>query len=284
MSMSRATPVWTERLRRILVLVALLCAGSLAGVPEGEPVAVWVAAGLFLGVAVGLTLDVWGGLVAGLGAAALVVGLRQATGHWSSEVFLPALVETATIVLAASWAGALGRFLRTADGPRPTDSGDLAPYGDLGLLGPDAARARLEEEVAASARDGAGLGLLLVDVRLAGEGTPPGLADAARRCVARLVETRTTDLDVPFALSDDRLGVLFPHASREVVWDCAGRLVDGIEAATVTAEPDRRQVALSDLLTVRLAVSEQPAGEVDAENLMRDTSAALDAAPEGEPA
>jgi hypothetical protein len=281
MSMNLATPAWTDPRLRILVLVALVCTGSLSGVSEGAPVAVWVATAVFVAVAVGLALDVWGGLVAGLGTAALLVGVRQLTGHWSSDDFLPALLETVAIIAAAAWAGVLGHAVRAETAPDLRAEAEVSPYGDLGLLGPEAARARLEEEVAARGRDGAALGLVLVDARLAAEETEPGVGNAARRCVARLVESRTADLDVPFALSADRVGVIFPHASGTVVWDSVGRVLDGVRTATLTVGPERRQVPLSELVSVRVGVSEQPAALADAESLMAEAAAALELAASG---
>jgi GGDEF domain-containing protein len=282
MRMRRPTLPWTDWHWLVAGLVALVCAGSLVGIVEGSPVALWVSGALTLAVAVALATDVGAGLVAGLAVAALLVVVRQLTGHWARADFGPALGETVAILAAAAWAGLVAQRIRRqvrSDGARDPDDG--AGYDDLGLLGPSAARDRLEDEVAARDRDWGSLGLLLVSVRLIVDDRPPGVGDAAQRCFARLLQARTGPLDVPFALDANSFGVIFPHSTGRVVWDTVARLLDGVRSARVTVGPERRRVPLTQLVSVQVGICEEPAGAVTVQGLMGRAGAALASAESG---
>ena len=273
--MRRPTSVWTDGWPRLAVLVGLVCAGSLAG-PEPPPIRIGMATCLGLGVVVALALDVWGGLVAGMAAAAGMVALRQYSGQWAPDDFGLAVAEVVLIVVASTWAGLTGQHLRTstpdATGPEPIQP----PYASLGLLDPEATQARLSEEVAARARDRASLGLALFDVRTLVDDVPADVDRAAHRAVARQLAARTGQLDVPFALTTDRLGVIFPHSTGALAWDTVGRVLEGIRGATITVGPDRRNVALPDLVAVSVGISEQPASTVSVAGLLGAARTALE--------
>ena len=280
--MLRPTPAWTDQRGRTAVLVGIVCAGSLAGLTEDPPIPVWVATALVLAVVAALALDVWGGLLAGLGAASLLVAVRQATGHWSSADFFPALVETLALLGASTWAGFTGQPSRPAGRELQPNPPQDSRYVDLGLLSSAAARARLDEEVVARSRDGAPLGLALIELSLVVEDRSGALKESLGRSLARLVESRTGRLDVPFALSADTLGVIFPHVDDTVVWDTVGGILEAVRTTRATIGPDSRSVALTDVATIRVGVSELSAATVSVDSLMAEARAALEVALRGD--
>jgi hypothetical protein len=273
----RVTSGWTERHTAVALLLMAMSAAPFAGFTESAPVAVWVAAAALLTAGVALALDPWGGAVAGLVGAASLVGVRQLTGQWTPAQFGPAAVETLAIVIVGGLSGYVGNRLRARPGETAPREGFKPAYGSLGLLGPDAALARLEEEAARSAGFGRGLSLALLDVTVT-EDLPPAGRQAVHRAVARLLESRTAEADVPFALSADRLGVIFPEASGLTAWDTVGEILQALGGATFTFGPDRTSRSLAGAADIHAGIAQLGPGRESAQALLEAAVASLDSA------
>ncbi len=249
------TSAWTDRHAAVACLLGAAMVGSLSGLTEESPLPLWVAATIGLAVVPALALDLWGGALVGLGSAAALVALRRATDHWSSDMFGPALLETLAIVVVGALAGHVGTRLRPS-GHSPT-AGLLQPvHGSLGLLDEDAAMARLEEEVGRSRRHGRTLSLALLDVRILDDGLPEEGRRAALRSVARILESRSAQDHVPFALAEDRLGVVLPDASASGAWDLVARVLEAVGTSQVTYGSERTSRRLDDTVELYVGVSQ----------------------------
>ena len=96
----------------------------------------------------------------------------------------------------------------------------------LGLLDAASARLRIDEELRRRAGSDRPLTVVLLRVEHL-EGPPDeAVRRAVTKAVARAVEASTRDCDVPFALTDDVLGVVLPDTDEGHAWRVLGRVVD----------------------------------------------------------
>lgn len=269
---------WTDRHACVAALLATAMAGSLAGLVEGTPVAMWVALALGATAVLALTLDVWGGALVGfLGASVLVLARRQ-NELWSPDVFLPALIETVAILTAGTVAGYTGMRLRTGAPAQVLGGGSAQDYESLGLLGPEPAMARLAEEVVRSERQGRSVALVLFDVHLKDSVFPAEGRRAALRSVARAVESRTPEHDVPFALGPDRFGVIFPDATSTGAWGTVGKVLEAVDSAHFTFGIERHARPLADAVELYVGLAQRVPRRESASSLLDDAVAALERA------
>ena len=281
--MRRLTWAWTRRHTSAGLLVAVAALASLAGLVEGPPVAYWVAGVVALTAVAALALDAFGGIVVGLAGAAALVTLRRLTGHWAFEDFTPALVETVAVCLCGAVAGATGSVLR-GQGAIGVQTTALQPvFGSLGLLSADAATARLEEEVTRAVAHRRPLSLAVFDIVTTDPLLPEPGVEAARRAVARIIESRVGESDVPFALSADRLSVILPEASTATAWDIVGDILDAVARGRFLYGTDRIQRALGEAIDMHVGLATLGTAHPSWDTLLDSAITAVEASGRSEP-
>ncbi len=128
--------------------------------------------------------------------------------------------------------------------------------------------ARLEEEIIRARRHRRPLSLMVLAIRL----TEPDLGEeaqqAARRSVARLVETLLRDTDVPFSLSADEVGAILPETPLDEAWELVGPLVDAITGATFTDRVRDERRNFADVADLEVGIVALPRDDIDAEGLL----------------
>ena len=258
--MRRLTSGWTDLHAAVGSLLLVGWIATVTGLLDGGWVPLVVAAVVLLTAVPSLLLDAWGGAVIGLVAVGVLVALRRDLGAWAQDDFVAATVESCAIVVTGAVAGATGSRLRRS-GPRTTTESSVQPaHGSLGLLGPDAAMARLEEECARSARHGRPLTLALLDVVLIARDLGDDGREAVTRTVARLAEQRVGEHDVPFALSADRVGIIFPEVVATAAWDAIGDVLAATSTATVTYGSARTVRAVIEVAEVHAGIAQYHPG------------------------
>lgn len=271
--MRRVTSGWTDLHTAVVSLLLVGWVATLTGLVEGGWVPLVVATAVLMTAVPSLLFDAWGGAVTGLIAVGVLVAIRRDAGAWTHDDFVAATVESCAILVTGAMAGATGSRLRRGAVRTTTESSLQPAYGSLGLLGSDAAMARLEEECARSARHGRPLTLALLDVVLTARDLGQDGRDAVARTVARLAEQRAGEHDVPFALSADRFGIIFPEVVAAAAWDAIGDVLAATSTANVTYGNARTSRSLAEVAEVYVGIAQYAPG--------RDTwQAMLDAAVE----
>ena len=273
--MDRVTSGWTEQHSAVALLLTAACAATAAGVLDGGWVAGAVATATVATCLVALLLDAWGGAVVGLVAVGALVAVRRGSSAWVREDFAAATMEALAILLTGALAGATASRLRRQDGVHARPSPWQPAHGSLGLLGADAAMARLEEECARSARLGRPLTLAVLDVVVTAPDLSPASVEAAQRTVARLVESRTRENDVPFALSAGRFGIVFPESGPDVAWDAVGEIVQAAGSATFTQGSRRTARPVDEVTSLHAGIAQYAVGRDTWQTLLEDATGAL---------
>jgi GGDEF domain-containing protein len=274
--MRALTAAWTDRHSAVALALAVCIGAQLVALGEGEPLTWWVAGAVGVTAVAALAFDAWGGALVGLAAAAALVAVRRATGHWEPDVFWPAAVETLACVIAGACSGAAGRRLRTRTKSGLGSSLFDPVHGSLGLIGPEAAIGRLEEELARGRRLDRPVALVVLDVAIPDPALPAEGRSAALRAVARVVESRAAEQDVPFALTENRLGVICPETTPSVVWDMVGRILQAITTSTFAFGVERSSRDLGAVVEVAVGIAHQSPTRATARELLDDAIAAVD--------
>lgn len=242
--MVRLTSDWTERhLQWALAMFAATAAGSVAMLADAPYHLVGVAA-VITTVCIALRLDAFGGILAGFAGAAVVIGVEKGGGDWTPKVFGAALALTACLVVVGWLTGSASAGLR-----RPAPESDatttLTPaFGSLGLLTPELAMARLDEEVTRARLYRRPLTLVLVRTEITDPDLPLDALSHAHRTVARLVESLVPESAVPFALAPDQVGAVLPETDAARAWGLLGPIVDAAYGASFSVRDggDRRSL------------------------------------------
>ncbi len=263
--MARRTWGWTEGHSGLLLLVVVLLASAAAGLAERPPLTWWVLGTVVVSCLLGLLLDAYGGLVAGLACATVLVAVRQYADRWSADDFWTAAVEVLAIVATGAVSGAVAQRLRRLTN-RPQRQ--AAAYGSLGLLPLQVAANRLDEEMERARVHRRPLTLAVFSVRVTAPDLDNGAQDAALRSVARIVEHRVAETDVPFAVTQDQLGVILPETDQGQAWERVGEVLDALENATFTAGPDRRRHLVSDATDCSVGIVEAGPEHSSAQTLL----------------
>ena len=259
----RLTSGWTDRHTSVALLLLTTCAATTAGLVDGGWVPVVVSVAVMATVLTSLSLDAWGGAVVGLVASACVVAVRRSQDAWGPDDFGPAAVVAAALVAVGGTAGYVGRQLRETPG-----GGNDAPaplwepaYGSMGLLGQEGATLRLAEEVERASRTHRPLTVVLVDVEVVAQELSAEGRGAALRATARLVENRSREYDVPFALTPDRLGIVLPDSAAREAWDLVARILTSVGTATFIQGDDRAPRRLGDAVEVHAGIAQLRDGQ-----------------------
>lgn len=273
--MEPLTTAWTDRHTRLALLLVVIVGAVLAGLREEWQVAAVVAGVVVLASTTALVLDQFGGVAVGIGAAALLTGGRQLLGLWTTDDFWLALAQVAAVGLTGYLAGRVGVALRAAAEDDGTSRPDVEPvFGSLGLLDADHAMLRLEEEVQRSRDHGRDLTLVLLRVEVRDASLDAAAVTGAHRAVARLVESRVREADVPFALTHDKLGVILPETDGAAALEPVARILDGVTTGRFAVRGEGTDRQLAD--TVEVAV-----GTARLDDVTGTAGALLDAANEG---
>lgn len=271
---------WTDRHTRVALLVAAAVVAAAAGAIEEPPVTVWVAVAVALTASLALVLDAFGGLAVGFVVAALLVGVRRAAGDWGPGAFVLALVETVAILATAVAAARVGTAFRREDesGREPEAPAVEPVFGSLGLLEADTGMLRLEEEVQRARDHGRPLTLVLLQVEDDDEGLDAAERTAAHRAVARLLESRVRDTDVPFALARDRLAAILPETDASAGLERVGAILDGVANGRFASRSQGSDRALADAVTVTVGTARLGGQVTTADGLLDAATIALDRA------
>lgn len=263
--MARRTSGWTECHPGLILLVITLLVSAAAGLSERSPLTWWVLVAVMFSCFLGLLLDAYGGLVAGLACAAVLVAVRQYADRWSPDDFGPAVAEVLAIVATGAVSGAVAQRLRSLTN-RPERQ--AAAFGSLGLLPLQVAINRLDEELERARAHQRPLTLAVFSVRVTAPELGIDSQEAALRSVARIVEHRAAETDVPFAVTEDQLGLILPETDQGQAWERVGEVLDALENATFTAGPDRRRHAVSDATDYSVGIVEAGPEHSSAEALL----------------
>ena len=263
---------WTEGHTWVLLVgVLMLGSGALVAAHSGTArlLMILVACACVL---IGLGSDVYAGLLAGfLGGGAMTWLLRQQS-EW--EPTLAALAySTVLVLLVLGWAGGMtGAMLRQ---PPPATERRAADDA-LGLLPATLVQDRLTEELARLEHGGRHVSLLLVELRRRPEVTLDEQSEqTARRSLARLVESRLREIDVPFTLDDTRLGALLPDVDEAESWALCADLLSGAAEATFAHRAEGTRLPLVDAAEVLATVVTADPAQQDAEGLLARAEGSL---------
>jgi GGDEF domain-containing protein len=266
--MGQLTSVWTER--HVPVALSLVVAVLTGAVAATE---LWphnlVAVGAVLAtVLIGLLVDAFGGLVVGLVAAAVTVADEQRAGDWSRRVFGTSVALVVGLVVLGWLVGITARgHLRSRGSHR--EAIHVAPaYGSLGLLTADVALARLDEEVARARHHHRPLTALVLLVHITDDSLDEDARSAARRAVARLLESQLRETDVPFDLGPDQLGAILPETGATAAWDVVGPVLDAASRAAFTVREDDERRRLVDCAELHAGLAVLGEELHDAESLI----------------
>ncbi len=277
--MGRLTSAWTDR--HVAVALALAAAAAMGAVAMAEPAPYDVVVGvlLLLAAAAGLSTDPFGGIVSGLAAAAVAVAAKQLGGAWSPSSFATSVVTTLGLLVLGWVCGLAGGRLRTRRGDSPADpgaAGSSPAFGSLGLLTAEYALPRLEDEMARARRHGRPLAVLLVRMYVTDDSLDDRARRAARRSVARLLESLLRETDVPFALTPEEIGAILPETDTVAAWDIAGPVIEAASHASFTDRETGDRRGLADSVELHASLVALTDDLSRAEDLLRAARAALD--------
>jgi GGDEF domain-containing protein len=242
---------WTDRHVPVaLALVVAVLGGAVAATEEWPHDLVAVGAVLAT-VLLGLFFDAFGGIVVGLTAAAVTVADLQWGNDWSPAVFVTSLALVVALMVLGWLVGIVSRGIhQSRDRPGGLNDELTPAYGSLGLLTADVALARLDDEVARARRHGRPLTVVVILVCITDESLDERGRSAARRALARLLESTLRETDVPFDSGPDELGAILPETAASDSWNVVGPVLDAASRAAFTVrETDerRRLVACAEL-------------------------------------
>ncbi|WP_353510865.1 hypothetical protein [Intrasporangium sp.] len=254
----RATTAWTEfRPRFTMAVIAVFGAGVLVGVETGVG-RIMLAVVILAAMGASLARDGYLGVVIGLVGAAGLIVLKRLSGDFAAREFFVIGAEVLTVIVAAWVVGILGEHLRTSlDHVARPVVGTISPASSaLGVLSTDVGMFRLEEELGRFHRTGEPLSLALVEsspLAYASDVDEDPAVAAARRAVARNVESVTAQLDVVFVLDERTLAVIMPSTDAVAGMEALGRIALAASAATFSGPLDRSRQFVADHLALRTA-------------------------------
>ncbi len=253
----RPTSAWTDQHTRVAGAFAVGLAGCLVGLGESGSEPFWVASAVAGTAVASLAFDAFGGIVAGLAAAAALIAARRIAGTWDADAFALSLAETLVLILAGATSGLAGAALRRPADGEEAASTVLAPvFGSLGLLPHDIAMLRLEEEVERARAHRRPLTLVIVRSEIADQSLDADARKQALRAVARILESRLHERDVPFAISPERLGAILPEATAADGWARVGAVVAAIADASFMSRATGTRSPVADAVHLNVGLAE----------------------------
>jgi GGDEF domain-containing protein len=268
------TSGWTDQHAAVALLFTVALVSTLAGLIDGGWVPVAVAVAALLAGLVALSLDVWGGTVVGLAAVAALVAVRRAGSAWTRDDFAAAALEALALICTGAAAGFTGSRLRRASGDVHRAAREPT-HGSLGLLGADAGMARLEEETRRARRNGRPVTLALLEIVTPADDLSAEERSAACRTAARIIESRAGEDDLPFALAENRVGIIFPEIGASAAWDAVGHVLEACATAEFTFGSERAPRKLLELAELDVGISQYGPGRDTWQTLLDTASEAL---------
>lgn len=253
--MTPLTPVWTDRHLAVAVAGILLVQVVLVGGTEPWPAPVIVAAAAVVTLMVSLAFDGFIGGVVGLATAAVAIAIKRLLDIWTPDVFASSVIATLMLLLLGLGGGIVAQRLRAL---RPAD--DVGGFGQssassLGLLTPDLGLIRVAEEVERAVLHSRPLAVLRLSTTIS---SADGWGGAERRtierAIARILDSRLRETDVPFALERNELAAVMPESGPDEVWARVVDLMDAISAASF-ASADGTRHRLGDYSNVRIGLA-----------------------------
>lgn len=275
--MGRVISGWTDR--HVPVALALVVAALTGMVAGAEPAQYQVvtAVAILVTVPIGLSLDAFGGIVAGLAAAAGSVAVKQLTGGWTQQG-LPVSAAAIVALIVLGWvSGLVNRRIRSGGEGDPASDDLVAPaHGSLGLLSPEVGMTLLDEEVARARQHRRPLSLVVLRTGVTDPGLDQAARQAATRSVARLVEARLRETDVPFAFAPEEVGAILPETDGDSAWELLGPLVDAVMAADFTVREEEQRRAFVDCADLHVGVAVLAPDHADGQELLAAARLAID--------
>ncbi len=243
----------------------VLALGLLAG-QDVPRVALVAAVVTLLTAAVAAVLDGLLGLVTGLVGAVVLVAAHRAWGGWE-------VVDVVQVVLLVGlgWsAGTTGSYARrTARHLATPPHGAVAPsLHTLGLLDAASARLRIDEELRRRVGTERPLTVVLLRVEHLPAVVDASVRRAVTKAVARAVEASTRESDVPFALTDDVLGVVLPDTDEGHAWRLLGRVVTDTLGTSFAHRAGGERVLLRDAVALHSVLVAADETTLTAEHLL----------------
>jgi GGDEF domain-containing protein len=242
----------------------VLALGLLAGQDVSRVALVAAVVTLVTG-AVAAVLDGLLGLVTGLVGAVVLVAAHRAWGGWE-------VVDVVQVVLLVGlgWsAGTTGSYARrTARHLATPPHGAVAPsLHTLGLLDAASARLRIDEELRRVGTDRP-LTVVLLRVEHLRDVVDASVHRAVTKAVARAVEASTRESDVPFALTDDVLGVVLPDTDEGHAWRLLGQVVTDTLGTSFAHRAGGERVHLRDAVALHSVLVAADETTLTAEHLL----------------
>ncbi len=231
----------------VSTVALVLALGLLAG-QDVPRVALVAAVATLLTAAAAAVLDGLLGIVVGLVGAVVVTAAHRTWGGWDV-----AYVVQVVLLVGLGWsAGAAGAFARrTARHLATPPLGAVAPsLHTLGLLDAASARLRIDEELRRRHGTDRALTVVLVRVEQRDRTADELVTRAVMKAVARAVEASTRETDVPFALTDDVLGVILPDTDEGHAWRVLGTLVQDTLETSFAHRADGGRVGLREAVAL----------------------------------
>jgi PleD family two-component response regulator len=135
--------------------------------------------------------------------------------------------------------------------------------------------ARLEEETRRAHRNGRPVTLALLEIVTPGPDLFAEERAAACRTVARIVESRAGEDDLPFALAENRVGIIFPEVGASAAWDAVGQVLEACATAEFTVGSERAPRKLMELAGLDVGIAQYGPGRDTWQTLLDAASEAL---------
>jgi Flp pilus assembly protein protease CpaA len=221
-----------------LILAGLLGAEfvAFAAVVTAQPaeVAIVVSGIVVLAAVVAMNLDAVAGGGVGIIAAGMVVGLSRTLGRWDTSVYVATIVACGAAVVAPSLAGLLGHRVRRALNAPTGWAANIPAFGSLGLADASIGEPHLAEEMERARLTGRPLAVMrIVTEPRAGHDFTVAERLQIFRSAARVLESVTNVIDVPFAYADDDLVVILPETDEGQSKALVGRVRTGLEFSKI---------------------------------------------------
>lgn len=255
--MTALTPAWTERHTALTAAAGLVAAAVVVSVTEPWPATPVVATAAVLVFAGALAFEAMIGIVIALVVTAGSIALKKLADIWTPDVLVPSGAEVILLMLLGLCAGSAGRMIRHEErGRAAAESDPSSVTGSMGLFSLDLGMLRLEEEIDRAVLHDRPLALLLLSFEIHLD--PAWGArerEAIERTIARVVETLLRVSDVPFAVTDVKLGAVLPETGSHEAWGVVMPILDALAGASFVVRPsgERHPLAKHTDISIGLA-------------------------------
>jgi PleD family two-component response regulator len=135
--------------------------------------------------------------------------------------------------------------------------------------------ARLDEETRRARRNGRPVTLALLEIVTPAADLSAEERGAVCRTAARIIESRAGEDDLPFALAENRVGIIFPEIGASAAWDAVGHVLEACSTAEFTFGSERAPRKLLELAELDVGISQFGPGRDTWQTLLDAASEAL---------